>query len=143
MRIVLAVAGLLFSFAAIAAENPARVTVLEDDNLGLNIVAASQRENVAPADPRVKQAQAWLDRTTAVTGEDGKAVAAACERTSRWFFDATRHRATPLEMLEALALLAKSGTPMQDTLRDYIQARRAAAGKSHAEALAAMGVASR
>lgn len=139
MKRILAVACLLCSLSAFA-ERPARVTVLEGDNLALNIVAASLREEVAPADARVKQARGWLDKAVAVTGEDEKAVAAFSERTARWFFDATRSKATALEMLEALALLAKSGTPMQDTLRDYIQARRNAAGKTHAEALKALGI---
>ena len=138
MKRLLAVACLLLSFAA-AAERPARVTVLEGDNLAQNIVAASLREDVAAADARVKQAQAWLEKASAATGEEAKAVAAFSERTARWFFDISRSKATALEMLEALALLAKPGTTMNDTLRDYIEARRAAAGKSHAEALKALG----
>lgn len=130
---------LALSFSA-AAERPARVTVLEGDNLAQSIVAASLREDVAAGDVRVKQARAWLDKAVAVTGEEEKAVAAFSERTARWFFDISRSRATALEMLEALALLAKPGTTMNDTLRGYIEARRAAAGKSHAEALKALGV---
>lgn len=138
MNRLLAAVLLVLSFSA-AAERPARVTVLEGDNLAQNIVAASLREDVAAGDTRVKQARAWLDKAVAVTGEEEKAVAAFSERTARWFFDITRSRATALEMLEALALLAKPGTPMNDTLRDYIQVRRAAAGKSHVEALKALG----
>lgn len=131
---------LALSFSA-AAERPARVTVLEGDNLAQNIVAASVREEVAAGDARVKQARAWLDKAVAITGEEEKAVAAFSERTARWFFDISRSKATSLEMLEALALLAKPGTTMNDTLRGYIEARRAAAGKSHAEALKALGAA--
>lgn len=129
---------LLFAclFAATAAHaDPARVTVLEGDNLPLQIVARSVGEDVAAGDARVAQAKGWLDKVVKVTGEEEKSVAAACERTSRWFFDMTRTRATALEMLEALALLAKPGKTMQDTLADYVQARRQATDKSHAAAL--------
>lgn len=140
MKRLLAAVCLFVSLAAVA-EQPARVTVLDGDNLAQNIVAVSLREDVGPADARVKQAQAWLEKVRTATGEEAKSIAAFSERTSRWFFDATRQRATPLEMLEAMALLTKAGKPMQDTLRDYIQARRNAPGKTHAEGLKALGVA--
>jgi hypothetical protein len=135
MKRFLALALLVFSLGA-AAERPARVTVLEGDNLALNIVAASGREDVAAGDPLVAKARGWLNAAVKSSGED--AVAAQCERTSRWFFDLTRTRATTLEMLEALAVLGRSGTPMQDTLRDYVAARRQTADKSHAEAMATL-----
>lgn len=138
MKRTLAIACLLLSLGA-HAERPARVTVLEGDNLALNLVVASVREDVAPNDARVVQARAWLDKAVKVSGEDEKAVAAQSERTSRWFFDLTRTKATALEMLEALAVLGKAGTPMQDTMRDYVAARRQTANKSHAEAMATLG----
>jgi hypothetical protein len=137
MKRSLALALLLFSLGA-TAERPARVTVLEGDNLALNIVAASGREDIAAGDPLVAKARGWLNAAVKSSGEDEKAVAAQCERTSRWFFDLTRTRATTLEMLEALAVLGRAGTPMQDTLRDYVAARRQTADKSHAEAMAAL-----
>lgn len=137
MRRLLCVALLALSLSA-QAERPARVTVLEGDNIALNIVSASLREDVAPNDARVTKARAWLDKAVKTTGEDEKAVAAQCERTSRWFFDLTRTKATALEMLEALATLSKAGTPMQDTMRDYVAARRQTANMSHAEAMAAL-----
>lgn len=137
MKRLLAIACILFAATA-QAERPARVTVLEGDNLALNVVAASLREDVAPNDARVAQARAWLDKAVKTSGEDEKAVAAQCERTSRWFFDLTRTKATSLEMLEALATFGKAGTPMQDTMRDYVAARRQTANKSHAEAMAAL-----
>lgn len=137
MKRLFALVCLLLSLS-VQAERPARVTVLEGDNLALNIVAASLREDVAPTDARVAKARTWLDKAVKVSGEDEKAVAAQCERTSRWFFDLTRTKATGLEMLEALATFAKAGTPMQDTLRDYVMARRATANMSHAEAMTAL-----
>lgn len=139
MKRLLAIAALLLSLGAVA--EPAKVTVLESDDLARGIVAASLREEVAAGDPRVAPARDWLAKAAKTYGEDPKAVAAHCERTARWFLDLTRSRATPLEMLEALALLAKPGTTMQDAMRGYIEARRAAPGKTHAEALAKLGVA--
>lgn len=127
---------MLLSFAA-AAERPARA-VIEGGDIARAMAAASVREDVAAGDPRVAQARAWLGRVTKATGEDERAVAAQCERTARWFLDMTKHRATSLEMLEALALLGRPGVPMQDTLRDYVLARRSTAGKTHAEALASL-----
>lgn len=139
MKYVTALACLLISLAA-AAERPARVTVLDGDNLAYNLVVVSARgEDVAAGDPRVKQARDWLARVAKLSGEDDKAIAAQCERTARWFFDVTRQKATSLEMLEALARLGKPGAPIQDILRDYVAARRETAGKSHAEGLAALG----
>jgi hypothetical protein len=138
MKRLFAVACLLCSLAATA--DPAKVTVLDGDDVAQRIVAISVGADVAAGDARVVQARAWLDRATKVYGEDAKSVAASCERSARWFFDITRSRASALEMLEALALLAKPGLPMQDAMRNYIEARRAVAGKSHAEALAKLGV---
>lgn len=137
MKALIAVAVALLSFAACA--DPAKVTVLEGDDLARGIVAASLREDVAAGDARVGAARGWLAKAAKTYGEDPKAVAAHCERTARWFFDMTRSRATPLEMLEALALPAKPGTTMQDAMRGYIEARRATSGKTHAEALKRLG----
>lgn len=143
MKRLLVVACLSLSFAALA-ERPARVTVLEGDNIAYNLVVVSTRgEEIAATDPRVRQTREWLNKVAQTTGEDEKAVAAQCERTARWFFDMTRQKATAIEMLEALARLGKAGTPMQDTLRDYVAARRQTAGKTHAEALAAQAAAGR
>jgi hypothetical protein len=92
--------------------------------------------DVAESDARVVRTRGQLEQVAKVTGETPEAVAAACVRTAGWFFDVTRTRATSLEMLDALVKLARAGTPMQDTLREYIQARRQVAGHGHAEALA-------
>ena len=141
MKRPFAIACLLISLAAAA--EPAKVTVLESDDLARGIVAASLREEPAAGDARVGQARTWLARAAKAYAEDEKAVAAQCERSARWFFDITRSRATPLEMLEGLAALAKPGLPLQDAMRDYIAVRRATPGKTHAEALAKLGAGGR
>lgn len=138
MKRIIAVALALVSLAAAA--DPAKVTVLESDDLARGIVAAAVRDDVAPTDPRVGAARGWLAKAAKTYGEDPKAIAAHCERSARWFLDLTRSRATPLEMLEALALPAKPDATMQDAMRAYIEARRAAPGKTHAEALKTLGV---
>lgn len=141
MKRPLIVASLLFSLAAAA--DPAKVTVLDGDDIAQRIVAVSVRADVAAADARVAGARKWLERAAKTYGEDEKSVAASCERSARWFFDITRTQATALEMLEGLSLLARPGTTMQDAMRSYIQARREVPGKTHAEALAKLGVAGR
>jgi len=138
MKRLIVAAAALFSLAATA--DPAKVTVLEGDDPARGIVASSLREDVAGGDPSVAAARAWLAKAAKAYGEDQKAVAAHCERTARWFVDMTRTRATPLEMLEALALLVKPGLTMQDAMRGYVEARRATTGKTHAEALAKLGL---
>jgi hypothetical protein len=139
MKRLLALVCLCLAAAAFA-ERPARVTLVENERLAQAIVSGSLGTSVTADDARVVQTGTWLKEIATRSGEDDKAIAAQCERTSRWFFDLTRTRATPLEMLEALALLGKAGTPIQDTLRDYIAGRRATAGKTHREGLAAAGV---
>lgn len=137
MKRLFALTGLLLSLT-VAAE-PAKVTVLDGADVAQRIVAVSAREDVAADDARVVQARKWLERASKAYGEDPKAVAASCERTARWFFDITRSHAAAVEMLEALALVAKPGLQMQDVMRDYVQARRETPGKTHAEALAKLG----
>lgn len=142
MKRLLVLASLLAPLLALA--DPAKVTVLDGDNLAQRIVAVSVREDdVAAGDARVGQARAWLERAAKVYGEDAKSVAANCERSARWFFDITRRPATALEMLEGVSALARPGTTMQDAMRSYIQARRETADKTHAEALTRLGVARR
>jgi len=71
------------------------------------------------------------------TGETEMAVAAACTRAARFIFDATRSPATPLDVLDGL-LAQKVRAPMSDAIGRYVEARRNAAGKTHAEAVAAL-----
>jgi hypothetical protein len=139
MKRLLALASLLFSLAAVA--DPAKVTVLDGEDIAQRIVAVSLREDVPAADARVVAARKWLERAAKAYGEDPKTVAASCERSARWFFDITRSHATVLEMLEGVALLARPGTTLQDAMRSYIQARREVPAKSHAAALAKLGLA--
>lgn len=143
MKRPLIVASLLLSLSAAA--DPAKVTVLDGDDVAQRIVAVSVRADVAAAaaDARVAAARKWLERAAKAYGEDEKSVAASCERSARWFFDITRTQATALEMLEGLSLLARPGATMQDAMRSYIQTRREVPGKTHAEALAKLGGAGR
>lgn len=141
MKRLIAITSVLFSLAASA--DPAKVTVLDGEDLAQRIVAVSLREEVPAADARVATARKWLERAAKIYGEDPRSVAASCERSARWFFDITRSKAQSLEMLEALSLLARPGMPMQDAMRDYLQARREAPNKTHAEALAKLKVATK
>ncbi|MDP2794691.1 MAG: hypothetical protein Q8O25_11550 [Sulfurisoma sp.] len=123
---------------ALAVAQKAHVAIVEGDDMARQIVVQSTHEDVAANDARVARVRGWLAKTVKASGENERAVAAACERSARYFFDLTKTRATAQELLEALAAHGRSGKPMQETLADYIKARRQAAGMSHAAALAAM-----
>jgi hypothetical protein len=116
----------------------AHVAIVDGEDMARQIVVQSVREDVAADDPRVGKARAWLERAVKTSGEPERAVAAACERTARYFFDLTKTRASALELLEALAAHGRTGKPMQETLADYVKVRRQAAGMTHAAAMAAM-----
>jgi len=116
----------------------AHVAIVDGEDMARQIVVQSTREDVAAEDARIAKARAWLDKAVKNSGESERAVAAACERSARYFFDLTKVRATALELLEALAIQGRPGRPMQEKLANYVKARRQAAGMSHAAALAAM-----
>lgn len=109
------------------------------DEPARRLAAYEAGQEVAAGDPRIARIQERLTRVSAATGEGEDVIAAACVRTARHVFDVTRSKATPSELLEALARFARPGVAMQDTLREYGTARRNAPGRSHAEALAALG----
>ncbi len=88
-------------------------------------------------DARVKQAREWLKQAAAATGETEDIVAASAVKLSRYIYDVTKVRVTPMETLEAIAR-APAGRPLGDTTSAYFQARRAAPNKTHAEAMATM-----
>lgn len=138
MRLLLA-----FSFAILTLSVPATaanpVEAVTDNGAGIvqRMVELSVRQEVPANDPRVVQAQSRMNTVTKASGETEQAVAAACTRAARFIFDATKAPATALDVLDALAL--KGGRrPMSETIGIYVAARRNSAGKTHAEALAAM-----
>ena len=129
MKRFLFVAALLLSTFA-AAQSATRQFFAEGDNLAQRLVAFAVREDVADGD--------WLAHAAKATGEDEKAIAAATVRAAKFFLDLTRVRASPLEPLEAVATAAKPGQTMSDVLMAYVEARKLAANKSHAEAMATL-----
>jgi hypothetical protein len=137
MKLALLIAAVLL-FPGVSLAQKAHVAIVEGEDMARQIVVQSAREDVAADDARVGRARAWLDKVVKVGGESERAVAAACERTARYFFDLTKIRASALEMLEALAIHGRGGKPMQETLADYVKVRRQAAGMTHAAAMAAM-----
>lgn len=108
------------------------------DEPARRLAAYEAGQEVPAGDPRVARFQGQLTQVARITGEGEDVIAVACVRTARHVFDVTRSKATPGELLEVLVRFARPGTPMQDTLRDYVTARRNAPGRSHAEALAAL-----
>ena len=134
--LTLIAAALLFSGPALAQK--AHVAIVDGEDMARQIVVQSTREDVPAGDARVAKVRGWLDKAVKNSGESERAIAATCERTARYFFDLTKTRATAQELLEALATYGRAGKPMQETLADYIKARRQAAGMTHAAAMAAM-----
>lgn len=126
----------LLAVPALAA-NPVQAVTESGSGVAQRLVELSTKDEVAATDPRVAQAQAQLKKAAKATGESEQAVAAACTRAARFIFDATKSPATPLDVLDALAAKG-AGRPMNDSVGAYVAARRNAAGKTHAEAMAAM-----
>ena len=126
MKYVLPLLLSLLAASAVHAQ-PSHALMLDGD-LARQMTALSMREDVAENDKRVLQSRAWLDRVVKATGEDEKAVAAQCQRTAKYILDLMRARATPIEVLEALALHARTPGSMQDAAMAYVNARRQAAG---------------
>jgi hypothetical protein len=137
MKLPLLIAAVLL-FPGLSLAQKAHVAIVEGEDMARQIVVQSTREDVAADDARVAKTRGWLDKAVRNSGESERAVAAACERSARYFFDLTKTRATAQELLEALATHGRPGKPMQETLSDYIKARRQAAGMTHAAAIAAM-----
>lgn len=119
------------------AANPVEAVTESGAGIAQRLVELAAKQEVAATDPRVATTQAQLKKATQLTGESEQAVAAACTRAARFIFDATKAPATPLDVLDALAAKGK-GRSMSDTIGAYVAARRNAAGKTHAEAMAAM-----
>lgn len=109
------------------------------DGAADRLMAASVKEEVAPNDPRLLQTRIQLNKAAKLTAEEPAAIAAACARYAGHLHDSAHLSVTPLELLEALSRFGKAGKPMNDTLHDYVTARKDSPALSHAGALAAMG----
>jgi hypothetical protein len=108
-----------------------------EGSVAQRLVALSLKQEVSESDARVAATKAQLKAAAQATGETEQAVAAACTRAARFLFDATKAPATSLDVLDGL-LAQKSRAPMSDAIGRYVEARRNASGKTHAEALAAL-----
>ncbi|MFA7291136.1 MAG: hypothetical protein WC023_02705 [Rhodocyclaceae bacterium] len=123
---------------AIAATTPLEsVTARGEESIPQRMVSLAAKQDVAANDPRVVHARAQMAKAIKATGETEQAVAAACTRAARFIFDATKSPATSLDVLDALVEKG-AGRSMSDTIGHYVEARRNAAGKTHAEAMAAL-----
>lgn len=128
----------LLPVLAIAAATPLEsVTAEGGESIPQRMVSLSVRQEVAANDSRVVHARSQMAKAMKATGETEQALAAACTRAARFIFDATKAPATSVEVLDALAEKG-AGKPMSDTIGRYVEARRNAAGKTHAEAMAVL-----
>ena len=123
-----------FSGAAFAAADPAPA-----DAVAQRMTVLSVKQEVAAGDARVTQARTLLGKAMKMTQEEAVAIEAACSRYVGHLHDSAHIEAAPLELLEALVAFGKAGQSMRDTLQSYVAARKAAPGRSHAEAMAALG----
>lgn len=122
---------------AVAAATPLEAVTAGSESIPQRLVSLATKQDVAAADARVLRAGEQLAKAAKNTGEAEQAVAAACTRAARFVFDATKSPATALDVLDALAEKG-GGRPMSDTIGRYVEARRNAAGRTHAEAMAAL-----
>lgn len=107
-------------------------------DLAQRLTTLSVADEVPAGDARVAETQKLLDKVVKLTREEPLAVASACQRYVGHLRDAAQIRATPLELLNALAAYGKAGQSMQETLQAYVAARKAAAGRTHEEAMRAL-----
>ncbi|MEF8724244.1 MAG: hypothetical protein V5B30_17185 [Candidatus Accumulibacter delftensis] len=79
-----------------------------------------------------------LEQISKRSGEDATAIFAACRRYAGHLRDAAHIKASQLELLAALDTYGRTGQSINDTLQAYVAARKAAADKTHAAAMAAL-----
>ncbi len=132
MQISAACAALLLAFNSQAAG-------LGDPEMNVpqRLVEVSLSQEVPAGDARVGAAREQLARVMKASGENEQAVAQICMRNARYIFDASRQRATPLEVLEALSKHARAGKPLSETTQRY-STLRVQQKLGHAEAMAAL-----
>ncbi|WP_313953478.1 hypothetical protein [Accumulibacter sp.] len=111
------------------------VMAMSTDAVALEMSSLSVGHQLAADDPAVARTRAMLEQVSKLSGDDATAIFAACRRYIGHLHDAAQIKATPLELLAALAVAA-SGTPINDTLQAYVAARKAAPEKTHAGAMA-------
>lgn len=136
MRSLFAIA-LLAPVLALAASPLDAVTASGGESIPQRMVALAAKQEIPASDPRVQQATRQMAKAVKHTGETEQAIAAACTRAARFIFDATKAPATSVDVLDALAEKG-AGRPMNETIGAYVDARRNAAGRTHAEAMAAL-----
>ena len=128
----------LLPVLAIAAATPLELVTAEgSESIPQRMVSLAAKQDVAANDPRVVRARSQMAKAMKATVETEQAVAAACTRAARFIFDSTKSPATSVEVLDALAEKG-AGKPMSETIGRYVEARRNAAGMTHAEAMAAL-----
>lgn len=129
LRLIAALFAMLFAVAGHTAD--------ADSDVSLRLTVAALGDDVQAKDPRVAQTRTWIAQAVKATGEEDESVAAASVRLSRYLFDVTKTRVSPLEVLEALAKRAPAGRPLAETTNRYFELR-AKQKLDHAAALAAM-----
>jgi hypothetical protein len=137
-RFLVALCSLCLTAAVSHAAGAEKVAPAEPQtDAAVRLVTAAAGDDVKPGDPRVAQARSWIAQTMKTTGEEEEAIAATSMRLSRYLFDVSKVRVSPLDVLEMLAKYAPAGKPLNETTSRYFDLR-AKKNLGHAEAMAAM-----
>lgn len=128
----------LLSLSALLAISGGSAAAMSADAVAQEMTALSLDHPVAADDPAVSKTRAMLEQVSKRSGEDATAIFAACRRYAGHLRDAAHIRASQLELLAALDTYGKAGQSINDTLQAYVAARKAAADRTHATAMAAL-----
>ncbi|MEF8733325.1 MAG: hypothetical protein V5B40_15910 [Candidatus Accumulibacter meliphilus] len=128
----------LISLASLLAMSCGGAAAMSTDSVAQEMTSLSLDHPVAADDPVVSETRVMLEQVSKRSGDDATAIFAACRRYAGHLRDAAHIRASQLELLAALDTYGKTGQSINDTLQAYVAARKAAADKTHAAAMAAL-----
>ena len=128
----------LLSLISLLAMTGSGAAAMSSDSVAQGMTSLSLDQPVAADDPAVARARAMLEQISKRSGDDATAIFAACRRYAGHLRDAAHIKASQLELLAALDTYGKTGQSINDTLQAYVAARKAAADKTHAAAMAAL-----
>ena len=128
----------LISLVSLLAMSCGGAAAMSTEMVAQEMTSPSLDHPVAADDPLVSETRVMLEQVSKRSGEDATAILAACRRYAGHLCDAAHIRASQLELLAALDTYGKTGQSINDTLQAYVAARKAAADKTHAAAMAAL-----
>ncbi|WP_291989160.1 hypothetical protein [Candidatus Accumulibacter sp. ACC007] len=128
----------MLALISLAAMTCGSAAAMSTDTVAQEMASLSLGHPVAAGDPAVIRTRTMLEQVSKRSGDDATAIFAACRRYAGHLRDAAQIKASQLELLAALDTHGKTGESINDTLQAYVAARKAAADKTHATAMAAL-----